>query len=250
MVPSRTAPRSSPRKEARISNDHHIHLITDRNRASIGLREACRLALRGGVDVVQLREKGGPALAAYADALALLPEARKLGARVFLNDRLDVALAASADGAHLAGKSLPPEVARELLPPHMVLGVSVHGVEEARVAVEAGADYVTFGHVYPTLSKPGLTPRGVRQLAGVVAAVEVPVMAVGGIEARHVDEVLSTGAAGVAVISSIIAAEDPEAAARRLRDAVDLSPHPPKQAFAGVSRLPEKGGFHAADRKP
>lgn len=244
-----TRPKPSPgREETCISIEHHIHLVTDRKRANAGLREACLAAIRGGVDVVQLREKGGPALATYEDALTLLPDARKHGAKILLNDRVDVALAASADGVHLAGKSLPPEVARELLPPHMTLGVSVHSVEEARLAVAGGADYVTFGHVYPTASKPGLAPRGVRQLAEIVEAVEVPVVAIGGIEANNVDEVLSTGAAGIAVISSIIAADDPELAARRLREAVDSSLHKSKHCFDTIKQV--KGEAHAFDREP
>lgn len=188
-------------------------------------------ALRGGVDLVQLREKSGPALRLYEGAVGIIPKARKLGARVSINDRVDVALATGADGVHLAARSLPPEAARALIPPEMLLGVSVHGLEEARAAVDAGADYVTFGHVYPTSSKPGLPPRGVRGLSEIVESVGVPVLAIGGIDASNVREVLATGAAGIAVISTILAAEDPESAARELRRAVDDSPGHPRHPF-------------------
>lgn len=215
-----------------------IHLITDRKSVRDDLFGAIVAALRGGVDWVQLREKTGPALGLYETAERVIPSARQSGAGVLVNDRIDVALATGADGVHLAAKSLPPRAARELVGDR-ILGVSVHGLPQAREAVAAGADYVTFGHVYPTSSKPGLPPRGVLELAEIVESVEVPVVAIGGIEPSNVGEVLGTGCAGIAVISSILAAQDSESAARRLRRSVDSSRfcprHPfPKQIEEGV----------------
>lgn len=222
--------------EAHIS--HHIHLITDRKQTHGDLIPAIRAALLGGVDIIQIREKSGPALALFETARKTIPLARKLGGAVSINDRLDVALATDAEGVHLAGKSLPPEVARELW--GGLLGISVHSLDEAKSAVEAGVDYVTFGHVYPTSSKPGMAPRGVRELAKIVDALDIPVVAIGGIEASNVREVLATGASGVAVISTILAAENPESAARKLREAADVCDSPPKTPFPKTSerRLP------------
>ena len=215
-----------------------IHLITDRKSARGDLPGAIAAALRGGVDWVQLREKTGPAVGLYETAERVIPSARQSGAGVLVNDRIDVALATGADGVHLAAKSLPPRVARGLVGDRL-LGASVHGLPEAREAMAAGVDYVTFGHVYPTSSKPGLPPRGVLELAEIVESVEVPVLAIGGIEPSNVREVLGTGCAGIAVISSILAVPDPEFAARRLRRSVDSSRfcprHPfPKQIEEGV----------------
>ena len=224
-----------------------IHLVTDRKRARGELAWVVGAALRGGVDWAQLREKGGPALRLYEDAMEIVPEAHGLGARVSINDRADVALAAGADGVHLAGKSLPPGAARAVIPPSMLLGVSVHSLEEAREAVEAGADYVTFGHVYPTASKLGSPPRGVRELARIVESVDAPVLAIGGIDASNVQQVLATGASGIAVISAVLAADDPEAAARELREAMDGSPSRPRHPFPEPT---EGGRRHARDRKP
>ncbi|MEJ7873170.1 MAG: thiamine phosphate synthase, partial [Rubrobacteraceae bacterium] len=204
-----------------------MHLVTDQESAQGDLHGVIEAALRGGVDWVQLREKTGPALGLYEMTRMLLPEARKAGAGLLVNDRIDVALAADADGVHLAARSLPPGVARELLGKR-VIGVSVHGLEEAREAADAGADYVTFGHVYPTSSKPGLPPRGIRGLAEIVESVDVPVVAIGGIDASNMPEVLGTGCAGVAVISAIMAAGSPELEARALRRAVDGSRHYPR----------------------
>ncbi len=208
-----------------------IHLITDRKRTRGDLLRVVEEALWGGVDCVQVREKGGPASELYETALGLLPGVRKAGAKLLINDRVDAALASGADGVHLAAKSLPPKAARELLGEEPLLGCSVHGLGEARAAVDSGADYVTFGHVYPTSSKPGMPPRGVRELAEIVESVEVPVLAIGGIDESNVHEVLGTGCAGISVISTIVAAPDPRLAAKRLRRAIDRSPHRPRRPF-------------------
>lgn len=214
-----------------------LHLITDRKGANgAGLVQVARAALRGGVDWVQLRDKTAPARETYRAAMDILPHARQTGAGLLVNDRLDVAMAAGADGVHLAGKSLPPDAARALLGEGPLLGISVHGLSEAREAVAAGVDYVTFGHVYPTSSKPGLPPRGILELAEIVESVDVPVLAVGGIGAHNLREVLGTGCAGVAVISAIGGAPNPESEARRFRRALDASDLSPRRPFKELSR--------------
>lgn len=216
-----------------------IHLITDRKGADgAGPVSVSRASLRGGVDWVQLRDKAAPARDTFEAAGAILPAARLAGAGLLINDRVDVAMAVGADGVHLAGKSLPPDAARALLGTGPLLGISVHGLGEAREAVEAGVDYVTFGHVYPTRSKPGLPPRGILELAEIVESVEVPVLAVGGIDARNAREVLETGCAGIAVISAIGGARDPESETRRLRQALDGSGLSPRHPFR---RLTQRG---------
>jgi thiamine-phosphate pyrophosphorylase len=213
-----------------LAHRFHLHLITDRKQARGEPAKAAISALKGGVDCVQVREKGGPAKNLYDTALEITPHARDSGARVLVNDRADVAVACGADGVHLASKSLPPETVRGMIGGKL-LGVSVHSLEEAQEAVAGGADYVTFGHVYPTSSKPGMQPQGVRQLAGIVEAVEVPVLAIGGIDTANIEEVLTTGASGIAVISAIVAAEDPESEARKLRRALDESSFYPRHPF-------------------
>ncbi len=232
-----------------LRHGFQIHLVTDRKQARDDLTRAVSAALRGGVDRVQLREKSGPALRLYEDAAVLIPAAGELGAGVLINDRIDVALAANAGGVHLAGKSLPPQAARAIIPDWMLLGVSVHSLQEAKAAVEAGADYVTFGHVYPTSSKPRTEPRGVRDLARIVESVDVPVLAIGGIDASNIREVLATGASGIAVISAILAAEDPEAATRTLREAADSSPSQPRHPFPKPGEA-TKGEADARNRQP
>lgn len=205
-----------------------IHLVTDRSAAREDLATVVRAALRGGLDCVQAREKKGPASRLYETTLSLLTAAREHGARLLVNDRVDVALACAADGVHLPGAGLTPQTARGLLGEGPMIGVSVHALDEAQAAIEDGADYVTFGHVHPTASKPGSPPAGIRRLAEVVEGVNAPVLAVGGIDASNVDEVMATGAAGAAVISALLAASDPESAALRLREAAEGSAHSPR----------------------
>lgn len=220
-----------PHEPYRSRTGFQLHLVTDRAAAGDSLVHAVEAALRGGLDCVQVREKKGPASRLYETVLSLLPAAQGSGARLLVNDRVDVALACGTDGVHLPGAGLPPEAARSLLGDGPLVGVSVHGLEEARAAVEAGADYVTFGHVHPTASKPGSPPAGLRRLSEVVEGVEAPVLAVGGVEAANVGEVMATGAAGAAVISTILAASDPESATLRLREAAAASPHSPRYAL-------------------
>lgn len=222
------------------SPDFQIHLVTDRAAAG-DLNAAVRSALRGGLDCVQVREKKSPASRLYETTLSLLPAARDSGARLLVNDRVDVALACNADGVHLPGAGLPPGAARELLGDGPLVGVSVHGLDEARTAVEARADYVTFGHVHPTASKPGSPPAGIRRLAEVVEGVETPVLAVGGIDAANIGEVLATGASGAAVISTILASEDPASATLRLREAIEGSRHSPRHPLS-ATRATLQGG--------
>lgn len=193
------------------------------------MAEAVALALEGGVDWVQLREKAAPALEVYEEARELLAEAVRRGKGLLINDRVDVALAVGAQGVHLARKSLPPAVVRRLLGPKRLVGVSVHSLDEARAAESAGADYVTFGHVFATSSKPGLPPRGLDELSAVVEGVDIPVLAIGGIHPRNVRAVLETGCAGVAVISAILQAPDPRAAAMAMRAALDAVPTRPRR---------------------
>lgn len=207
-----------------------LHLITDRKTVKGDLVPAVKAALKGGVDWLQLREKSRPALELYEIAQAVIPYARSAGVGVLINDRVDVALVTEADGVHLARKSLPPEAVKPLLGTGLT-GASVHSLNAAREAVARGADYVTFGHIYPTASKAGLPPRGVLQLSEIVESVDVPVLAIGGIDVEKVHEVLSTGCAGIAVISSILASPDPRQAALRLRDAMDASPARPRYPF-------------------
>ncbi len=196
-----------------------LYLVTGREYlpGGTGLVDALERALEAGVRAVQLREKDLPARDLYPLALELRRLTSRFGALLLVNDRIDVAMAAGADGVHLAGHSLPPGPARAILGKDKLIGVSTHHVEEIVRAREQGADFVTFGPVYHTPSKARYgRPRGTDALREACKEGGLPVIAIGGINARRVKEVLSAGASGIGLISAILASRDPGAAARRL----------------------------------
>lgn len=189
--------------------------------AGLTLVEAVRAALRGGAPAIQLRAKDAPARAAAQLARELLAETRAAGALLFINDRVDIALAVGADGAHLGDEDLPLTAARRIVPPGFLLGMSADSVQLAREAERDGADYLGVGPVYGTASKADAgAPIGTARIAEVAAAVRIPIVGIGGIHATNAVPVVQAGAAGVAVISAVMHAPDPEAATRALMHSV------------------------------
>ena len=179
--------------------------------------EVVRAALRGGAPAIQLRMKDAPAGEMAEAARALLAETRTAGALLFVNDRVDVALAVGADGAHVGQDDLPAAAARRIAPPGFLLGVSAETAELALRAQAEGADYVGVGPVYATGSKADAGDAvGAERIAQVAAAVRIPVVGIGGITVANAPPVLRAGAAGAAVISAVMRADDPEAAVRAL----------------------------------
>lgn len=180
-------------------------------------------ALDGGIDVVQLREKGLSARKRYELGLDLRERTATADVPLLVNDRVDIAQAIDADGVHLGDSDLPVPVAREILGPEALIGRSASTVEVAQRAEEAGADYLGVGAVYPTDSKDvddETNGIGAKQLADVVHAVSIPVIGIGGITAERAGPVVAAGADGVAVVSEITAADDPQAATAALGEAV------------------------------
>ncbi len=174
-------------------------------------------ALRGGAPAVQIRAKDAAAGELYALATRVGPAVRAAGALLLVNDRLDVALACGADGVHLGPDDLPVADARRTAPAGFLIGYSTDAPEQARRAVDEGADYIGCGSVYATPSKPDTgAPIGLERLRHVVEAVDVPVLGIGGVAPENATEVAATGATGCAVIGSVMAAPDPEAAVRAL----------------------------------
>ena len=196
--------------------DFTLYLITDRKQlpAGRGLVETVASALEGGVRAVQLREKDLSADELYPLALELRELTARHDARLLINDRLDVALAVEADGVHLGGHSLPVATARKILGPDKLIGVSTHRLEEVTSAQRDGADFVTFGPVYFTASKAVYgKPVGLGPLREVCAAAPLPVFALGGVNQERLPELRAAGCRHIALLSAILAADDPTAAA-------------------------------------
>ena len=196
--------------------DPTLYVVLDRAVArGRDLLELLAAAIAGGCRMVQLREKEWP-------SGRLLPVAERLRARCaadgvtfIVNDRVDLAVAVGADGVHLGQDDLPARLARPLLRPGMILGISTHNVDQARTALADGADYVAVGSMFATRSKAEFElvgPELIRKLRG---EIRVPLIGIGGITHDNVQQVVRAGADGVAVISAVVAADDPRAAAAR-----------------------------------
>jgi thiamine-phosphate pyrophosphorylase len=198
--------------------DFSLYLITDRKQVPGGdLCAAVEEALRGGVRAVQLREKDLSGRELYELACRLRACTSHYGAKLLLNDRLDIALAAGADGVHLGESSLPLPQVRKIAGEQLLVGVSCHNRETAHAAEENGADFITFSPIYYTPSKaPYGEPVGTERLAEVCRLLRIPVFALGGITQQKVSAVLGCGAHGIALISAILAAQDPKRAAREM----------------------------------
>ncbi len=208
---------SSTPREA-LARALRLLVVTDEPlRPGRDLVETVRAALRGGAGSIQLRAKTAGAREQVEIARALLAETRAAGALLFVNDRVDVALAAGADGAHVGDDDLPLAPARAISPPGFLLGRSAETAEIAAEAEREGADYVGVGPVYATASKADAgSPVGIERIRAVVSAVGIPVVGIGGIDAANAGAVARAGAAGVAVIRAVMHADDVEAAAREI----------------------------------
>ncbi len=210
-------------------------LVSDRSLCDgvDGLVAAVEAALAGGVDAVQLREKDMPSeeLLPLARRLRQATEGRAVPtgwqALLLVNGPLDVALAAEADGVHLPEDAPPVERPQR----SFLIGRSVHSLAAARRAEAEGVDYLIAGPVYETPSHPGREPAGLALIEEVARGVRLPVLAIGGVTAGRVEEVVRAGASGVAVISAVLAQADKRAAAEGLRRALDVA-----WAAAGVAR--------------
>ncbi len=196
-----------------------LHVLTDRV-LSLGrdMVTVATAALDGGATVIQLRDKTASTRLLIEEAVALRALTRERGAMLIVNDRIDVALAVDADGAHVGQDDMPAALARQLLGPERILGVSAGNLEEAAEAIIAGADYLGVGPIYATASKADAgQPQGTALLRELAAQHTLPLIAIGGIHAENAAEVIQAGATGIAVISAVVSAPDITAATHDLR---------------------------------
>ncbi len=183
--------------------------------------ETARLAYEGGADAVQLRMK-------HTDGREMLCQARQIASMAaendrffFVNDRVDIAMASGADGVHLGQSDMPVEDARRLMGDDAIIGVSVQTVEQAIEAVEGGADYLGVGSIFVTSTKKdAVQGLGLGAIFEIRQAVDVPVVAIGGINRGNIQDVIRAGADSAAVVSAVVAQEDPRSAAHELKDLI------------------------------
>lgn len=203
--------------------DYSLYLVTDaglsRGRSHL---EVVSAAIRGGVTVVQYREKGAATRRMIAEALELRQLCRSRRVPFIVNDRIDVALAVDADGVHVGQDDMPAALARRLIGSTKILGVSVENAAQARAAAADGADYVGASPIFATPTKTDAPPpMGLPGLEAITRVCPLPVVAIGGLNASNAARMIGAGAAGVAVVSALVSAEDIEGAARELRQKIN-----------------------------
>lgn len=204
--------------------DLSVYLVTDRRLAGHrGVVETVRRAIDGGVTLVQLRDPDAEGRALVEEARALVALLRPRGIPLIVNDRVDVALAAEADGVHVGQKDMHPADVRRLIGPDRILGLSVGSLAEldASAAALDLIDYLGTGPVRQTATKADAGAAiGIAGLATVIEATTLPVVAIGGVDRTNTAAAVEAGASGVAVVSAVMAADDPAAAARLLAEEV------------------------------
>lgn len=198
----------------------HMLLYAVTDSAWVGrqsLAQQVESALKGGVTCVQLREKSLNEADFLKEALEIKALCKQYGVPFFINDNVDVAIRCGADGIHVGQEDTQAAQVRKLVGEHMMIGVSVHSVEEALQAVENGADCLGVGAMFPTATKPEASAVPLDVLRDICQAVSVPVVAIGGIGKANLPQLSETGVDGVALVSAIFAAEDIEQECRELR---------------------------------
>ena len=181
--------------------------------------ESVEKAIKGGAGVIQLREKDASGRSFLRIAESVHAITRRYGIPLIINDRVDIALAVGAEGVHLGQDDIPARDARRIIGPDMILGVSASSLEEARQAERDGADYLGVGAMNPTMTKSDADTVTVDELKAIRAAVSIPIVIIGGINFSTIGHYKGIGVDGIAVVSAVVAADDPERAARELKAA-------------------------------
>jgi thiamine-phosphate pyrophosphorylase len=212
---------STPPPRARFPGGLYA-VLDDSVRPELPMREKARLVLEGGARVLQLRMKRTPPREALAAIRAILELTRRVAALCLVNDRVDYALATSADGVHVGDDDLPTEDARRLLGPSRLVGRTARGLEDILEASRMGADYVGLGPIFPTTTKTvDHPPLGIEALRAIAAESPLPIVAISGIGLKNIADVAAAGAHAAAVVSDLLNAIDLTEQARRLVHAFD-----------------------------
>lgn len=201
--------------------DYSTYLVTDTDMCPREkLIDVVGEAIRGGVTLIQLREKEISTREFYNEAVLLKELCKKNGVPLIINDRLDIALAVDADGIHVGQSDMPIEVIRRILGRDKIIGLSAGNVHDAEEAVKGGADYLGVGAVFRTATKKDANDVGIEMLEKVRVAVKIPIVGIGGINSNNIEKLYGTGIDGVAVVSCIMASDDPYNAAKQLAEKV------------------------------
>jgi thiamine-phosphate pyrophosphorylase len=196
--------------------DLSLYLVTDKSDNVEKFLRTIEEAIKGGVSVVQIREKTADTLDFYNLALKVKEITTKYDVPLIINDRVDVALAIDADGVHVGQSDMPCDVTRKLVGPDKIVGVSAATIEEAKKAECDGADYIGTGAVFPTATKDDAPKITKKDLKEIVDSINIPVVAIGGITIENASELTDTGISGLSVVSAIMSSDDPKKSSEKL----------------------------------
>ncbi len=196
--------------------DLSLYLVTDQSDDVEKFLNTIEEGIKGGVTVVQIREKTAETLDFYNLALKVKEITEKYDVPLIINDRVDVALAIDADGVHVGQSDMPCDITRKLIGDNKILGVSAATIEEAKKAEKDGADYIGTGAVFPTATKDDAPSITKQDLKNVVESINIPVVAIGGITLENAHELTDTGIAGLSVVSAIMSSENPKKSSEEL----------------------------------
>lgn len=177
-----------------------------------------KLAVQGGADIVQFRDKQISTFDMVKTAKEIKKICKQNNVLFIVNDRIDVALLSDADGVHLGKEDISILEARKILGKDKIIGATAHSLKEAKMAEADGADYIGYGHIFPTSTKLRLTkPKGLKNLKKVCNSVKIPVFAIGGIDIYNTESVIKSNASGIAVVGSVVKSKNPDKAVRELK---------------------------------
>lgn len=196
--------------------DLSLYLVTDKSDDVEKFLRTIEEGIKGGVSVVQIREKTADTLDFYNLALKVKEITAKYDVPLIINDRVDVALAVDADGVHVGQTDMPCDVTRALVGPDKIVGVSAATIEEAKKAERDGADYIGSGAVFPTSTKDDAPKITKKDLKEIVDSISIPVVAIGGINLNNAHELNGTGIAGLSVVSAIMSSDNPKKSTEEL----------------------------------
>ena len=202
--------------------DYSLYLVTDRD-LSRGrpLIDVVGAAIQGGVTCVQLREKTCSTREFLTQAVSIKEFLKERGIPLIINDRIDIALVVQADGVHLGQSDMPLELAQRILPETMIVGISAESPEDAESAEKGGADYISVSPVFGTPTKTDTAPPlGIEGIREIRRRVKIPIVGIGGLNEINSADIIRAGADGIAVVSAIMAADNPEETARRLKQTI------------------------------
>ena len=196
--------------------DLSLYLVTDKSDDVEKFLKTIEEGIKGGVTVVQIREKTADTLDFFNLALKVKEITKKYNVPLIINDRVDVALAIDAEGVHVGQSDMPCDVTRKLVGPDKIVGVSAATIDEAKKAEKDGADYIGTGAVFPTATKDDAPKITKKDLKKIVDSINIPVVAIGGITLDNAHELIDTGIAGLSVVSAIMSSDDPKKSSEKL----------------------------------